>query len=573
MNLSRICQFLILLLVSATPMLATTWYVRKDGGTRYSEHARSGQCDGKGDAAYPGKGVNQHCAFGDYRYLYDDQHTYPAPAPSSWAISGGDTVIIDNTKEWRVGHQQGAGPNDPWCQGTGGPVCFNPVVPAGTATQHTRILGRAYQGCQEGKKTQLYGGYGVWEVLNLSSTQYVDVECIEVTTHGECIVHASPNPDPCHTTFPMSDYASDGIAIDSKTNNVLLQDVYIHGVTDSGIKGHLDGAFTLVRTIISTTGSTGINFDDGNTERDSPTGVLKMSYSGVNFAGCNQEYPASHTVPVRYCFDQNSATNGDGLGTANTGGIDLLIDHSQFFYNTEDCIDPGHVDTGRHTLVISDSLFYGCSGASYKWGPNFISATVTNNLSLANCSRMSAPLNGAPATYNKYLSLFCRAGDGISLNFRQGGTALLANNTIVTYAPTALDIDCWDSSCSKSVLKFINNLVFGYDRPSIHSLLSRSSGPAGFYFGKSIGTVIRRNNLYHGIRNIKCPTGSPGERCDDPRFTSERTFSKEEDLDNFNFHLSSSSPAIHAGIDLPALRLDYDGKPRTGNSDIGALQH
>ena len=107
---------------------ATTWYIRADGGTRYSNHATSGQCDGQTDAAYPGKGVNQHCAFNDYRYMWDDTQTYGSYNP---AWQGGDTVILDNTKQWRVGFSQGVTANDPWCVGQSGPYyCHNATIPA-----------------------------------------------------------------------------------------------------------------------------------------------------------------------------------------------------------------------------------------------------------------------------------------------------------------------------------------------------------------------------------------------------------------------------------------------------------
>jgi len=49
------------------PARAATWYIRPDGGTRYSSQQKSGQCDGQTDAAYPGEGKNQHCAFNDFR--------------------------------------------------------------------------------------------------------------------------------------------------------------------------------------------------------------------------------------------------------------------------------------------------------------------------------------------------------------------------------------------------------------------------------------------------------------------------------------------------------------------------
>ena len=72
------------------PLSAETWFVRRDAGTRYSARVRSGQCDGRADAPYPGKGVNQHWAFSSAQYLYLEG-TYGI---SKWVIAGGDTVVI-----------------------------------------------------------------------------------------------------------------------------------------------------------------------------------------------------------------------------------------------------------------------------------------------------------------------------------------------------------------------------------------------------------------------------------------------------------------------------------------------
>ena len=76
-----------------------TWYIRPDGGTRFDSNNPNGQCDGQADAQYPGSGVNQHCAFNDFRDLYEDgSYTYGNSFPGwGWVISGGDTVIIKGT--------------------------------------------------------------------------------------------------------------------------------------------------------------------------------------------------------------------------------------------------------------------------------------------------------------------------------------------------------------------------------------------------------------------------------------------------------------------------------------------
>src|ERR1700748_3359033 len=104
MNFCRNALCLLFVGLVCVPVFAkTTWYVRRDGGTRYSANVSKGQCDGKADAAYPGKGANQHCAFNDYRYLYTDG----IYGNAAWVIAGGDTVILRNGP-WRVGYN---GPN------------------------------------------------------------------------------------------------------------------------------------------------------------------------------------------------------------------------------------------------------------------------------------------------------------------------------------------------------------------------------------------------------------------------------------------------------------------------------
>ena len=183
--------------------------------------------------------------------------------------------------------------------------------------------------------------------------------------------------------------------------------------------------------------------------------------------------------------------------------------------------------------------------------PNENPATFENNLVLGNCLRMSAPMEGAPSTYNSKLGDFCRAQDAVSFNFRQGGTALLANNTIVSYAPTTFDIDCWDGSCSNSVLTFKNNVVRGLDNPSTYNMGGRAGGPGGFFFQKPIGKIVRENNVYFGLRGFRCPTGYTNERCEEPKFAGATRFTKEQDLDNFNFRLSGGSSTARLGATVP----------------------
>jgi len=109
----------------------------------------------------------------------------------------------------------------------------------------------------------------------------------------------------------------------------------------------------------------------------------------------------------------------------------------------------------------------------------------------------------------------------------------------VSYSPTTIDVNCGDPACPSATLIIRNNIVLGYDNPATYKGGGEPGGPGGFYFGHPIGHIVRNNNVYFGVRNMKCIAG---EKCVDPRFTGEPRFSKEQDLDNFNFRLSSSSP-------------------------------
>lgn len=561
--------FLVLSLWGAGTTKADTWYVRADGGTR-------AQCDGKGDAAYPGHGSNRHCALNDMRALWD-AHEY---GKLHWVIAGGDTVILDNTKQWRIGWDTDGTHRDTeqWCWGWDQAPwgCFNPVIPAGTAQKHTRILGRNYEHCNVGnqpdksKMTQVFGGHGVWTTMFLGSAQYVDVQCLEVTRHSQCVRHGEPRlPKNCSSDYPLDDYDGDGMFTDASTHDLLLQDMWIHGHTDRGINGAIGGVVTANRVIISTNGMAGWDFDDGH-QTQSVNGVWNFLNSTIEWSGCNQEYPAVHPVPVVACYGQSNGGYGDSIGTPDTG-FDVNIDHSVFRYNVQDGPDFLHIDKGTHKLTITNSRSYGNNGDQFKWGDGFHSVLFVNNLVVANCMRLSQTMPGTPDGFNAHLGDFCRGNDAITIGIGAGGHVVMDNNTIVTYEPVSVDVECSQDNCSNSTLIFRNNILYGIDNKGTYSQGGKEGGPAGFYYSKAGTNTIRNNNIIFGVRKISCERS---ELCVDPKLTGLPRFTKESDLDNLDFHLAAGSPARNAGVRLPDLKTDFDGKPRpaTGNYSIGALE-
>jgi len=364
----------------------------------------------------------------------------------------------------------------------------------------------------------------------------------------------------------VDDYAKNGITTDAGTHDILLQDMWIHGFTSRGIIGPIGGTVTATRVDIAYNGAAGWDFDDGYAT-PSVNGLLNATNLIVEWNGCNQAYPGTGAIS---CYSQSTGGYGDGIGTPAGTCISTNVTQSIFRYNTQDGYDWLHNDTGTCPSSVTNSASYGNNGSQFKWGAANNPMVFTNNVAIANCLRLSAPMTGQPSTYNANLADFCRASDGIAFNFRNGATTLMANNTIISYAPTTLDIDCPANDCVNSKFTFENNIVLGYDNPGTYNLGGQTGGPGGFYFGHPIGIIVRSNNIFHGVRTIACPTGNANEYCGDPLLVNEPVWAGESSLDNFNFNITPGSPAKGTGVYIPSVLTDYNGQVRTNPPSIGA---
>jgi hypothetical protein len=95
-----------------------------------------------------------------------------------------------------------------------------------------------------------------------------------------------------------------------------------------------------------------------------------------------------------------------------------------------------------------------------------------------------------------------------------------------------------------------------------------------FYGVDSSMTFGGDHNIYYNDR-AGCQVGNPnipGGTCVDPLFSGEpsTTITSESQLDNFNFALSSGSPARGAGISISGLTTNYLGASVSNPPDIGA---
>lgn len=580
----------------APTLYAKTWFVRTDGGTRYSSGLRNGQCDGLRDAPYPGTGVNQHCAFNDVRYMWLTGEY----GNSAWVMVGGDTLVIrgcaalpsqqhKDAPHCRIGGDKATG-NDAqnfWCAGVSDPAnCSMPPPPSGTPAQHTRILGQCAYGnytCNPVDKypyysnnlTQIFGGFSIPEVISLAGSKYVDLVGLEITSHdGTCTrVGSTPTPPQCSTSSPLSDFASWGIVTTDTTSNITLQDVYIHGLAGSGIQGPIGGPWTLTRVSIDFNAFAGWNFDDGRSTPDGPGSSITASYVTMEGNGCMEEYPIMHPqFPALSCWDPSSGGFGDSWSGQNAKLISFLCDHCVMAYNTKDGFIGPHTQISN--LRITNSESYGNMGQQWKWGASQGSTTVfENNLTIGNCRRMSEPMSGARPDYNRYLSNFCRAaGDIFAFYTAANSTVLFQDDTSIGYSATMFDLSCRaPSECGSAHFIFRNNIVLGFLNPRNNP----PEPPGLFYFSDQSVKLEQDHNLYYNMRTKPCPFfGRSDLICASPSLVNQPplTLTSESQLDRFNFHPEHGSVVAGHGIPVSEITKDFFGILRPNPPSIGAVE-
>jgi hypothetical protein len=484
-------------------------------------------------AAYPGSGVNQNCAFKDIRSLWTDGSYVVDPNAGSpqwgWIGASGDTYLIDCTGGalCRIGQ---SGPN---VGDTNGGLIGNPYesgAPAplnGTATAHTRILGVNYASCSSpAAKAHVNGGFGVGAVFNLRGSSYVDLGCFDVTDFSNCGRSAQANA--CNTSYPLTDYANNGIIINNTTTNTTITDVNIHGMATNGILGATGDGVVLTRVALSGNPSAGWNMDDGSGATG--TGHLTLSYFTVQWSGCAEEYPIVDAVPYADCTDDGSFGYGDGIGTATVNSNPawtISIDHSIAAYNTQDGFDLLHLQGGGSSLTITDSLMYGNMGQQLKMGA---AGTAIGNVIVGNCNALRLPIPGTPSGYNARLSDFCRASDvPILMTVSDGATTRYINNTLYTANSIGVEVS---GSCGTCSMQYENNIFLGFQNNAANGYPNGGSSkfptPIFFDSGDQVfgraGSLFTNNLAYHARDNWPCPQAGWGEQnaiCADPGLVDE----------------------------------------------------
>lgn len=388
----------------STPAWATTYHVGLTGGT-------GTRCNGSSSASDPGSGTNQNCAF-----------NHPAWAIGATGTSGvmvaGDTLQFDDTGPYMIGYGM---PNTSGCVDVSAYNCLLNGLPAGTDSSHLTNIWGPNKGNSNGTKVQLWGTQRVFQVLDISGANHIDIESIELTDHSNCIengpIDGTIGGDPVHCerdTYPFGTWGSVGLNAGSATTDVHLTDMDIHGMAKKGIFAYHNGDWTLTRVKI--TGNGFVGWDSDGSGDDSYTGTTDFETVTMKFNGCGETYPLTTSdltsvSNLHHCWSQGQGGYGDavGLGDGNTGN--WIVNLSDISNNVSDGIDLLHGSDGvikitrskvegnagnpvkitgtlnyiEHSLIASNCNFF--AGQSF-------TSTITNDESSLSCTNNTGTWDG-----------------------------------------------------------------------------------------------------------------------------------------------------------------------------------
>jgi hypothetical protein len=507
---------------------ATTYYVRPDGGS-------TAQCTGLVDAPYSGSGADQPCAW---------DHPFRAlPPDGTPRIAGGDTVIIASGR-YMMGYGAPGADN---CESDYPWDCHVPSIPSGPgASTPTRILGAGWDtGCPN--PPELWGTERAWFILNLTDSNNVQIACLEITDHSDCVEDHTGSLACQRDNPPFGAWAAVGIYAEDSAN-VHLRNLNIHGLAVDGIHAGRLSDWTVENVRIAGNGWAGWNGDiDGN---DSNSGTLTFRHWTVEWNGCGETYPDDQPTG---CWGQSAGGYGDGVGTGTTGGH-WIIEDSAVRYNTSDGLDLLYAREEGSLIEIRRTVAEGNAGNQVKTsGPTIIE----NLLTVGNCGFFE----GKSFTHNVD---YCRAGgNAIALTLRTDNQATVINSTITGHGDCLLIAECQEGyACGGSASILLRNDIL------LGNLEFQGGGDTTCLAWSDIepDPITIDHAIINGVKNspVPCP---PDSQCGvSPGLVNES-------IDAFDGHLLETSLAIDQGTADGAPANDLESHPRDDQPDIGAYEY
>lgn len=492
----------IALALSIPTAQAATKYIRTDGGT-------ASQCNGSVDAAYPGSGTNQNCAW-----------NHP-----SWAlglrdggtrrIAAGDTLVIKNGS-YALGYGAPSTADKSGCSSSSTHNCYLRAPP-----NNVTIKGEEAGNCRS--RPELWGTDGVRQMLTFDDTSGVTVECLEITDHSDCLYGHYNSSLACNTS---KDYARHGIHA-WNASDLVFRDLNIHGIGQNCYKGSKIHNFSLIRTRLVACGDSGFHGATDGTTDNSFSGTILLQQVEIAWNGCTEDYP---TLKIHGCFGQEGGGFGDGLGTDHTAGT-WIIEDSYIHHNTSDGLDLRYTTDNSAQVYIYRSWFYSNAGNQVKvWGKVTMENSVANSFCNFFSDRYDTMTNSPDPEPDPEP---CRA-DGntvfIMVPAMTGTGVILRHNTIAGHSSQLVQLDNDDGPTSSSVVRLENNVLVGDDSFANPGSLTKLLG------NTTNATVQWYYNTIYRVSGGSCPSGST---CANPELRDINT-------ETFDPRPTATSPVLGA---------------------------
>jgi hypothetical protein len=584
------------------------WYVRTDG-------SNATNCTGQTDAAYPGSGTGQACAYDHPFYLL-------ATGGTVWnGFAGGDTVIIEPGS-----YAMGCGPGAPQaaidifagsCSTTYNQNAQLSVygLPSGPDSTHpTTIEGKDEpSGCHTQLMPELYalgapggmfnmGGFSATSWTNYPNlgTANIKFGCLNIDDHVQYAYGGQYNNAPS-LNIAIGRNGIQGLLV----SNLILDNMWIHGLGATGCEcGPLNGG-TITNSVFSGNGQGG--FDGTGGSYSNNEGTITATNIIVSLNGVLEPYPSSVSLPSGVTFaSQIAAQNStgmttfpydvpntssldtesdgvDGMGFGHTGGT-FIVSKAWVFGNTQDGIDTLYFDQQNAQVEESQVYAWGNSGNQLKGAGQFY---IWNNFAVGNCDYLSTAIG------SNYHGPYCRAGGAAMAIISTYETqSYVAFNTItgppVAASSQPIFVGCrsisggaW-ANCTTSDpiianVTFKNNIILenGY-----------SAIPYAWQGGGTMGTcstpfcnptIVDDHNDYWNTPTSGCPyvTAATGGVITSTNYLcqTDPLLLNETLGPTFEANLTSGSPVIGAGTPYMGITTDFFGASRPNPPAIGGVEY
>jgi hypothetical protein len=375
------------------PVPLNAYYVRTDGGT-------ATQCNGLHDKPYK-PDTDSNCAW------QNPMIALPNSGPSK--IKAGDTLVI-KSGDYRIGYGASGSVN---CQQAYPYECTMQPLPSGV-----KIYGEGYgSGCANPPK--LIGVHRLSQVLNLSGSNGVELNCLEITDKESCVEFHCHGGN-CKTvarcnrdSWPYGDWASTGI-VAKDSHDVTIKNVNIHGLAHTGIKAGRISNWLIENSKIKTNGWSGWDGDIGTDSSNAGTIIFRNVEIAWN--GCVENKLDGYAFG---CWAQQTGGYGDGIGTAKTSG-EWRFENVNIHHNTSDGLDLLYTD-GTTKVLVADSRFEANAGNQIKIKG---SSSILRSKIIGTCAYWKD-------SYNMVSGDVCRAaGNTISIAPTENSEILIDKNEV-----------------------------------------------------------------------------------------------------------------------------------------------